>query len=232
MHNNCRLLQLEVSLLNSGVTLICLKLLRLDCFSHVKVCDCWFVDKILLAPKLAIFSQFKYITSFVYAIQVAMVEIQIGEDVPESLLIFFGACTTLLVAVHLVALMISTCILPNVESVCHSNNPCSVNESPHDTMRHCVEIAWICSTGLGILLFLVEIALLCWVKFYGRSHSAAIASTIIVIPTAVLFIFFSLAFYRKLLAHKNERHEEDLRELEQMTVALNDNHVSMQCLDV
>lgn len=56
-----------------------------------------------------------------------MVELQVtnsGEDasqVPTSLLITFTACTTLLVSVHMLALMISTCILPNVEAVASIN---------------------------------------------------------------------------------------------------------------
>lgn len=55
-----------------------------------------------------------------------MVELQVGskEDssqVPTALLITFTACTTLLVSVHMVALMISTCILPNVEAVAAIN---------------------------------------------------------------------------------------------------------------
>lgn len=151
---------------------------------------------------------------------VAMVEIQVDESVPAALLVVFGACTTLLVTVHLVALMISTCILPNIEAISNVHNVQAVNESPHDKMRYCVEIAWIFSTGLGIILFMVEIALLCWVKFHRISRSTAIASTVIVIPSAVLFIIFSFTFYHKLMAHKHARHEEGLKELEEMAFQL------------
>lgn len=154
---------------------------------------------------------------------VAMVEIQVDDSVPAHLLVVFGACTTLLVTVHLVALMISTCILPNIEAISNVHSVQAVNESPHDKMRYCVEVAWICSTGLGIILFMVEIALVCWVKFHKISRNAAIASTVIVIPGSLLFIVFSLMFYRKLMAHKYKRHEEGLKELEEMAHELADN---------
>jgi hypothetical protein len=38
-------------------------------------------------------------------------------QIPMFLLITFAVCTVLLIAVHMLALMISTCILPNVEAV-------------------------------------------------------------------------------------------------------------------
>ena len=32
-----------------------------------------------------------------------------------------------------------------------------ISESPHDKFHFYIEMAWICSTGFGIILFLVEI---------------------------------------------------------------------------
>ena len=61
-----------------------------------------------------------------------MVELQVnnGKDesnqVPTALLITFTACTTLLVSVHMLALMISTCILPNVDAIASINRVAAV----------------------------------------------------------------------------------------------------------
>ena len=56
----------------------------------------------------------------------------------------------------MLALMISTCILPNVEAVSnlHIQGPNTVFESPHTKMSTIIEMAWAFSTVLGILLFL------------------------------------------------------------------------------
>lgn len=157
-----------------------------------------------------------FINAFFY-FQVALVEIQIEEDVSPALLIVFSVCTTLLVSVHLLALMISTCILPNIEAVSNVHNVNAVNESPHEKMNILIQMAWAFSTGLGILLFLTEIVLICWVKFdvkkIGNNKGAAWASTAVVIPVGVIFIIFSFHFYRQLISHKVEQKAKDIEEL-------------------
>lgn len=147
---------------------------------------------------------------------VAMVEIQIDDTVPQWLLVTFSAITVLLIAVHMLALMISTCILPNVEAVAnlHFQTSKTVFESPHMKMNAIVELAWGFSTVVGILLFLVEIAILCWVKFYNVSHSAAWTATGLLIPIMFVFVAFAAHFYLKLVGHKSEVYEDNIKELE------------------
>lgn len=85
---------------------------------------------------------------------VAMVEVTLNASIeyPEALLILFACITTLLVLVHLFSLMIATCVLPNIEAAIALQK---WNISPHRQFRKQIEIAWILSTGFGLLLFLI-----------------------------------------------------------------------------
>ncbi|KAG7331931.1 hypothetical protein KOW79_003765 [Hemibagrus wyckioides] len=173
---------------------------------------------------------------------VAMVEVQLERDYeyPPLLLIAFSACTTVLVAVHLFALMISTCILPNIEAVSNVHNLNSVKESPHERMHRHVELAWAFSTVIGTFLFLAEVLLLCWVKFLPQKtppknqdgqtdtsasnstgispgEAAAYASTSIIVPCGLVFIVFAVHFYRSLVSHKTDRQFQELEELSNIT---------------
>ncbi|XP_046740239.1 calcium release-activated calcium channel protein 1 isoform X2 [Diprion similis] len=147
---------------------------------------------------------------------VAMVELQINEPtaVPEWLFVMFAVCTTVLVSVHIFALMISTYLLPNVEAISKLQIARLVTESPHERMRGFIELAWAFSTVLGLFLFLVEVAILCWVKFWDYSFTAATASTIIVIPVLIVFIAFAVHFYHSLVVYKCEATVSDMKELE------------------
>ena len=156
-----------------------------------------------------------------------MVEVQMSPQseysVPLPLLICFSVITTLLVSIHMLALMISTCILPNVEAVASVHGLVPVSDSPHEKLNRYVEIAWTFSTVIGIFLFLIEIAVLCWVKFWDvgpNGRIAAMAATILLIPIFVIFIAFAVHFYRKLVGHKYERSAQNLQELESMAVGL------------
>lgn len=148
-----------------------------------------------------------------------MVEIQLEKGIPEGILVAFSVITTILISVHVFALMISVCILPNIESIAslhHNDFEHSVQDSPHDKMHSYIELAWIFSTGLGTLLFLAEIGILSWVKFYNYSHPAAIASTVVLLPVCLIFVVFAVHFYRSLVRHKYERSYQGIEELQQI----------------
>lgn len=149
---------------------------------------------------------------------VAMVELQLQnpENIPSAILVTFAIITTLLVAVHMLALMISTCILPNIEAICSLDTINLVDESPHERLHWYIETAWAFSTLLGLLLFLAEIAILCWVKFYEINQTAAWSASVILIPILFVFLAFAIHFYRSLVAHKYEMTVSGIRELEML----------------
>ncbi|CAL4124385.1 unnamed protein product [Meganyctiphanes norvegica] len=145
-------------------------------------------------------------------------------NIPESLLVAYSVCGTLVVAVHLLALMISTCILPHVDAM---NNMIKVDvhiidDSPHVTLHKYIEIAWFFSTVLGLLLFLILIALITWVKFVDISTKASAGSTVILVPTIILFSFFAMHFYYKLVGFTVKHADTELKNLEFQLKALHD----------
>lgn len=164
---------------------------------------------------------------------VALVEIQLNNDseVPLGLLVAFVICTTLLIAVHMLALMIATCILPHIESVAiiPGTNEYSANDGTHDRLKNYIEMSWFFSTTIGIFLFLVEIDLICWVKFwnYGANSGtnigriASISVTLVLIPIFILFITFAVKFYRNLVTHQFEKSEREILELDTLMSELN-----------
>ncbi|XP_022910183.1 calcium release-activated calcium channel protein 1-like [Onthophagus taurus] len=155
---------------------------------------------------------------------VAMVELQINDptSVPQWLFVLFAVCTTVLVAVHIFALMISTYILPNIDAISKLDVCELVSESPHERMRGFIELAWAFSTILGLFLFLVEVAILCWVKFWDYSFEAAIASTVIVIPVLVIFVLFAVHFYHSLVVYRCDTSMSDMQKLEDMKKQLDE----------
>ncbi|KAH8307728.1 hypothetical protein KR044_011313 [Drosophila immigrans] len=160
---------------------------------------------------------------------VAMVEVQLDKEtaVPPGMLVAFAICTTLLVAVHMLALMISTCILPNIETVCNLHSISLVHESPHERLHWYIETAWAFSTLLGLMLFLVEIAILCWVKFYDLSTTAAWSAVVVLIPVMVVFLAFAVHFYRSLVTHKYEVTVSGIRELEMLKEQMEQDHLEI-----
>ena len=106
----------------------------------------------------------------------------------------------------------------------------AIKESPHEKMQVFVQMAWAFSTGLGIILFMAEITIICWLQFYPINKAAAIASTVVVVPVLIIFLLFAAFFYKRLISHKYEKSYHDLETLGQELAELQ-NHSAMENLN-
>ncbi|KAM3724809.1 Protein orai [Dirofilaria immitis] len=131
---------------------------------------------------------------------VALVELQYERTTPPFLLITLGVVTTLLVSVHLLALMMSTCILPYIEA-----NGCT-QDSPHIRLKFYIDLSWLFSTCIGLVLFLIEIGIIFFVKFYAVNYiTAAYITTAMLIPVVVIFTIFSCLIHKNRFIHSINR---------------------------
>jgi len=151
-----------------------------------------------------------------------MVEVHLEDDLPTFLLVLFAICTTLVVSIHLIALFISTCILPHIDAVAGDAKPSAsaLRLSPHVRLRWYIELAWVLSTGVGILLFLTQMSVLTWVRFVGVNYVASVVAVAVIVPAIIIFVVFAVHFYRQLIAHKYERVTHDITELENAVLEL------------
>jgi len=160
---------------------------------------------------------------------VALVELDLVDksgnpSVNSTVIIAFGVCTTLLVSVHLLALMMSTCILPYMEIPAVEVQACTQNgESLVIRMKWYIELSWFFSTVLGLLLFLLEICIVFWIKFVGPTNAtAAYVTTALLMPVFAVFLWFTYTFYKRLTLHKYEITKSRLQDLENYCSRLNE----------
>ncbi|XP_021960593.2 calcium release-activated calcium channel protein 1 [Folsomia candida] len=146
---------------------------------------------------------------------VATVELQINEDAHPYMLTAFTVTTALLVCTTMLAIMISTCILPHVTVVAKMHPHSKPHESPHDAMMWYIDLSWVLANSTSIFLFTLDVILLCWVKFTHFSEAASIAATVIMIPVLVATCIFGILFYRNIVKHQFLLSESKVEELEE-----------------
>ncbi|CAF1639535.1 unnamed protein product [Adineta ricciae] len=149
---------------------------------------------------------------------IAMVEISFDDYkdavTPMPLIVIYISLTCLVVGVHLFALMLSSCILPLFEI--HHLFTCR----ERDIIYVYAEFAWILSTCVGIVLFVVQMVVVCWIKFLFLTRQAAIVTTSIIVPILILYCTFSVHFFRRLLFSKLSYHQNELDQLEKRSFAV------------
>ena len=102
---------------------------------------------------------------------------------------------------------------------------------PYNQFHRFIELAWLSSTVLGIFLFLVEIGLVCYIKFYPISHFAALAGAIVMLPILVLFILFTITFYKRLADFKLNITTQFYNQVNRNLMPLNDDDAGGGCVD-
>ena len=160
---------------------------------------------------------------------VALVELSVPDGVPDELTAVYSVLSVLLIVIHLFATMIAVCILPSLELMLHH-----LATEPEETRavreqyrryRFYVDLAWTCSMGIGILLFLAELIVVIWVKISHISHVAATTTTALLAIVVLVFLALAYvlrqregAFLYELVLHRRAR--MDAFEREQLSSAL------------
>eukprot|EP00730_Choanoeca_flexa_P003897 TRINITY_DN11536_c0_g1_i1.p2 TRINITY_DN11536_c0_g1~~TRINITY_DN11536_c0_g1_i1.p2 ORF type:complete len:239 (+),score=47.02 TRINITY_DN11536_c0_g1_i1:3852-4568(+) len=182
---------------------------------------------------------------------VAMVELDLPEgrsDIAQydddPVIVAFAIVTALLISVHLFALMVSTCILPYLDmehdrwldeiEYMEEEAPLPTSQTKSQDRHHFsryIEMAWIFATGLGIFLFLIDLALLSHLKFVNHSPTAAWCVIGLLVPVAAIFAWFASRFYSTVvLSHTRElgNHVDHLNHLHRLAHALDSNEDDFQ----
>lgn len=124
---------------------------------------------------------------------------------------------------HSLTFIISTFILPKLQAVAEEYKYPKENDtemksvpefSPHDRFHGFAELSYNVAHILGLFLFLVNIAIIIWVKFWDVSIHACIAGSVIVIPFVIAFVIFCWYFDRVLNIHLYHTRENLLRDVE------------------
>uniref|UniRef100_A0A914DDT5 Protein orai n=1 Tax=Acrobeloides nanus TaxID=290746 RepID=A0A914DDT5_9BILA len=131
---------------------------------------------------------------------VALVELQYEKTTPHGILIVLAVVTTLLVSVHLLALMMSTCLLPYIEA-----NGCT-KDSPHIKLKFYIDLSWMFSTCVGLVLFLLEIGVIFYMKFVDIDFEVGgYITTAMLVPVLIMFGVISYLIHRSRVSHSVDR---------------------------
>ncbi|CAB3363028.1 Hypothetical predicted protein [Cloeon dipterum] len=159
-------------------------------------------------------------------------QVDIDTDIPIWLFTLFAVNTVTLVAVHIFSLVISTCLMPSMQAVTEEYEPplpgvdkiCSVPDfSPHNRLRKFVNLSVTLSNVVGLFLFLFEVVLLAWVKFWDHARSACWAGSMVMAPALVLFLVFCWHFNRVLGECAYQVRDKEIREMQtELSVAAED----------
>lgn len=158
-----------------------------------------------------------------------MVEVELDRNTPTGILIPFAMHTALLIFVHLFSLVIATRLLPELDAAVH-NPHLSISLTITKGSSWPVQLVWYMSNIVGILLFLVELVLVAFVKFYpysdvvtDRVHIGT-ATLLVVVVLSVISTPFIVILFRSISKRKIKHHEENLASAKELLDNLNQAH--------
>ena len=154
-------------------------------------------------------------------------EIEVEPNVPASLLIPFAIHTAVLIFVHLSSLMLATCLLPELEAIGSTPHPDLYSYALIVAKSFLVQLCWVLSNIIGILLFLIELVLVAFIKFYPVDEQrqnnlhAATATLIVIMLLSLLMVPLIIYYSRSLSKYKIQLHERRLGQAQQMLHDIN-----------
>ena len=170
--------------------------------------------------------------------QVAIVEIEIEPAVPIGLLVPFAFVSALLIFVHLLSLMLAICLLPELEALGDKPHPVLYSYAIVISKSFSVQFCWVLSNIVGILLFLVELVLVAFIKFYpideGRSENiyAALCTLLTIVILSVLMIPVLVYYSRGLAKYKIQLHERQLIQAQEIIQGINQRNAPLSFTEI
>ena len=154
-----------------------------------------------------------------------------ADETPSTILIPFAMLTALLIFVHLLSLIIATRLLPELEAFI--NNP-KLSVPQPITKGHYwpVQLVWYLSNIVGVLLFLVQLVLVAYVKFYPKNILQAdrvhigTATLVVVLSLSIVSLPFIAIFFRSLSRQKIRYHEQKLERARTILECINQSRTS------
>ena len=122
--------------------------------------------------------------------------------------------------------MLATCLLPELESITNDAHPQMFASALKIAKGLPVQLSWFLSNVLGIGLFLLELILVAFVKFYPTPNLennvyAGVATLITIIILTVLSIPLAVYYVMVVSKHKIGLHEHQLNEAREMLQTIN-----------
>ena len=130
-------------------------------------------------------------------------EAEVGEGAPPALLIPFAMINALLICVHLLSIVIAARLLPELDAIVAQPHLMTLTGRLYTGWP--VQLCWLLSNMIGIILFLVQLILVAYVKFHAplsdpKIHSGTGTLAIVVVlflVSAPLLIIFSHSISKK-----------------------------------